>query len=84
MKHLCKKCLLLEAGENAVFQTVSDYLNTLDTSLMVNNTLYSKRLSFCKDCEHLISGMCRKCGCYVEIRAALKDKSCPDFDNKKW
>lgn len=73
-----------EAGENAVFQTVSDYLNTLDKALMTDTALYNKRLSFCKDCEYLISGMCRKCGCYVELRAALKDKVCPDLDNKKW
>lgn len=76
MKQLCKKCLLLEAGENATFQTISDYLNTLDQSLLVGNELYNKRLAFCKKCEYLISGMCRKCGCYVEIRAALKDKAC--------
>ena len=84
MKQLCKKCLLLEAGENAAFQTISDYLNTLDQSLLVGNELYNKRLAFCKKCEYLISGMCRKCGCYVEIRAALKDKVCPDYDSKKW
>lgn len=84
MEHLCKKCLLLEAGEDAAFQTVSDYLKTLDKALVVDDNLYSERLSYCKNCDNLISGMCRKCGCYVEIRAALKDKGCPDFDDKKW
>lgn len=84
MEHLCKKCLLLEAGEDAAFQTVSDYLKTLDKALIVDDDLYSERLSYCKNCDYLISGMCRKCGCYVEIRAALKDKGCPDFDCKKW
>lgn len=84
MEHLCKKCLLLEAGEAAAFQTVSDYLKTLDKALVVDNNLYAERLSHCKNCDNLISGMCRKCGCYVEIRAALKDKDCPDFDDKKW
>lgn len=84
MEHLCKKCLLLEAGEDAAFQTVSDYLKTLDKALIVDDDLYLERLSYCKNCDYLISGMCRKCGCYVEIRAVLKDKSCPDFDCKKW
>ncbi|MDE6110918.1 MAG: hypothetical protein K2F65_03260 [Eubacterium sp.] len=84
MEHICKKCLLLEAGEEAAFKTVSDYLDTLDKSLIVDNDLYRKRLSLCKACDYLISGMCRKCGCYVEIRAALKEKDCPDFDNRKW
>lgn len=80
----CKKCLLLEAGEQKSFAGVKDYLDTIDNSLKVNDDLYKKRLSLCRECDNLISGMCLKCGCYVEIRAALKNKACPDFDDKKW
>ena len=75
MEHFCKKCLLLEAGEDAAYKTVSDYLSTLNDSLKVDEELYKKRLDFCRDCDNLIAGMCRKCGCYVEIRAALNEKS---------
>lgn len=81
---VCKKCLLLEAGEQKSFAGVKDYLDTIDNSLKVNDDLYKKRLSLCRECNNLISGMCLKCGCYVEIRAALKNKACPDFDDKKW
>lgn len=84
MEHFCKKCLLLEAGENAAYKTVSDYLETIDDSMKVSDEEYEKRLSYCKRCEYLISGMCRKCGCYIEVRAALKNKDCPDYPNKKW
>ncbi len=84
MEHICKKCLLLEAGEEAAFKSVSDYLSTVEQDLLANKALYHSRLELCKKCEFLISGMCRKCGCYVEIRAALKDKSCPNEDNKLW
>lgn len=84
MKHQCKKCLLLEAGEKAVFNTVSEYLENLDKDLKVSSTEYKKRLDLCRKCDSLISGMCLKCGCYVEIRAALKNKSCANFDNKLW
>lgn len=84
MGHLCKKCLLLEAGEKAAYQTVNDYLSTLDDKLKAEKSLYEYRLSICRECEFLISGMCLKCGCYVEIRAALKDKKCPDYNNRKW
>ena len=80
----CKKCLLNEAGESKSLKLVEDYLNSLEQELKVTQDIYSKRLSMCKACDNLISGMCIKCGCYVEIRAALKDKSCPDYDNKKW
>lgn len=84
MEHICKKCLLLEAGKKAAFKTVTDYLNNLDDELKADEVLRDKRLALCKDCDYLISGMCRQCGCYVEIRAALKDKSCPNFDDRKW
>ncbi len=81
---VCKKCLLLEAGEEKSFIGVKDYIDTIDNSLKVNDDLYLKRLSFGKECDNLISGMCLKCGCYVEIRAVFRNKSCPDFDDKKW
>ena len=45
---------------------------------------YKLRLEKCKKCDFLISGMCLKCGCYVEVRAALNDKHCADFNNKTW
>ncbi|MGN0522105.1 MAG: DUF6171 family protein [Eubacterium sp.] len=84
MIHQCKKCLLLEAGENAAFKTVSDYISNLDNSLKADENTYKSRLELCKKCDNLISGMCLKCGCYVEIRAILKNKACPDYDNRKW
>ena len=45
---VCKKCLLLEAGEEKSFIGVKDYIDTIDNSLKVNDDLYLKRLSFCK------------------------------------
>lgn len=84
MEHICKKCLLLEAGEKATYKTVTDYLDTLDDELKADKTLRDKRLALCRACDYLIAGMCRQCGCYVEIRAALKDKTCPNFDDRKW
>lgn len=84
MHHKCKKCLLLEAGENKSFETVRDYISNLSDALKVSSETYRSRLDCCKNCDCLISGMCLKCGCYVEVRAVLKDKSCPDFNNPKW
>ncbi len=84
MNHLCKKCLLLEAGEQKSFETVRDYISNLSDDLKIGDDAYRDRLRKCRECDYLISGMCLKCGCYVEIRAVLKDKQCPDFDNRKW
>lgn len=84
MNHQCKKCLLLEAGEKNSFKTVSDYIANLNDDLKAEDDVYKNRLKKCKECDYLISGMCRKCGCYVEVRAVLKSNVCPDFDNPKW
>lgn len=84
MIHQCKKCLLLQAGENVKHQEIIDYLNTIPDSDKVSDEAYKNRLAECLSCDYLISGMCRKCGCYVEIRARLKNQSCPNIDNKKW
>lgn len=80
----CKRCLLEESGKKRTYESVRDYLNNLSFDLKVSDELYSKRLDLCKTCNHLISGMCLKCGCYVQVRAALKDRECPNHDDRKW
>lgn len=84
MYHQCKKCLLLEAGEKKSFEQINDYIDTLDESLKTDESTYLRRLEICKECDNLISGMCLKCGCYVEVRAVFKDKKCADYDNLRW
>lgn len=80
----CKKCLLLEAGEQKSYKGIQDYLDTVDSELKADEAIYQSRLEKCRDCDMLISGMCLKCGCYVEVRAAFKEKKCADYDNCKW
>ncbi len=80
----CKKCLLLEAGEKVTYDEIMQYVASLDKNDLADEEIFIQRISLCKECENLISGMCLKCGCYVEIRARLKDADCPDYDNAKW
>lgn len=84
MNHICKKCLLLEAGEVKSYESLSEYIETLEASCKVSDDVYNSRLSICKECENLIAGMCIKCGCYVELRAVYKDKRCADYNVMKW
>lgn len=84
MNHECKKCLLLEAGEKVTYQEIMDYISTLDSNDLVDSETIESRLKHCKECDELISGMCRKCGCYIEVRARLKGSNCPSYDNRKW
>lgn len=65
----------------AYFQNLRDYIANLDEDVKAEDTLYEKRLSFCKECDLLLDGMCRACGCFVELRAAIRTNGCP-YD--KW
>ncbi len=84
MEHICKKCLLLEAGNRGAHEKIRELIDDIDDDLRANDLLYNKRISICQNCESLISGMCLKCGCYVELRAAYKNKSCPNYGSEKW
>ncbi len=80
----CKKCLLLESAEGDMLNLIKEKIEKLSPDEKVSQEEYENRLSFCKMCDNLISGMCLKCGCYVEFRAAFKKQNCPDAANRKW
>ena len=63
------------------FKNLQDYIDNLDPETKVSDETYEQRLSVCTQCDLLLEGMCRSCGCYVELRAALIKNYCP---NKKW
>lgn len=79
---LCRKCLTRElAGQEETYRTIREYIDNLDPDAKADEGLYEERLDVCKECEMLLQGMCRSCGCYVELRAAMKKNTCP---RKKW
>ena len=80
----CKKCLLYESAEGDILSDIKEKISKLPDDDKVSEEEYEKRLSFCKDCDNLISGVCMKCGCYVEFRAAFKKQKCPDVKDRKW
>ena len=74
----CKKCLVREqADSNRMFETISQYIENLEEERRADERLYNERLSICKECERLLEAMCSACGCYVEIRASVKQNICP-------
>ncbi len=80
----CKRCLLLEsAGENTLAD-IRKRIEKLSDEEKTPEEIYQKRLSECKNCDFLISGVCMKCGCYVEFRAAFKKMKCPNANNRRW
>lgn len=80
-KRVCKKCLTREMGADEYFKNLHEYIAGIDKELKAEDMLYEKRLSVCKECELLLDGMCRSCGCYVELRAVMDKNICP---NGKW
>jgi hypothetical protein len=73
----CKRCLVYEMAEASQYQTMYDYIKNLDEGVKTSEEVYQERLKTCKQCDNLLAGMCRICGCYVELRAAIQTKSCP-------
>lgn len=78
----CKRCLIRDmADQEEYFRSLRDYIDNLDIDIKSSDSLYEERLALCRECEMLMQGMCRKCGCYVELRAALAKNACPA---KQW
>lgn len=75
---MCRKCLTREmADQEELFRNLQDYIDRLEPEVRVDSEEYETRLAVCRECDMLLAGMCRVCGCYVELRAAMKRKHCP-------
>ena len=80
----CKRCLLHESAQTDVIESIKSRIEKLSADEKADYELYRSRLNECQKCDNLISGVCMKCGCYVEFRAAFKKQKCPDVKAKKW
>ena len=80
--NICKKCLIRDMAEKSYTENLKSYMQRIDENIKVSEKEYEKRLSICKKCDNLLSGMCLKCGCYVELRAMTKKQKCPSIPSK--
>ena len=69
------------AGSEETYRSLREYIDNLDPDIKAGEELYEKRLFVCKNYDLLLEGMCRSCGCYVELRAVIMKNVCP---RKKW
>ena len=81
-RRYCKKCLLRDMDWSDYFQNMYDYIKNIPAKDKVPDEEYERRLSICRECEWLLEGMCRVCGCYVEMRAAMKVRGCPQTPDR--
>ena len=82
-QRFCKKCLLDKLFEEKEYQHLQDYIKNLDEYTKTEDKEYKERLGICMKCDNLINGMCKICGCFVEMRAAVKKNHCPNIE-KCW
>ena len=74
-RRFCRKCLLQDMDEEAILLTLCISSENLDADLKVTSELYDERLAFCRECDNLISGMCRVCGCFRGVTRSHEKKT---------
>lgn len=79
----CFRCLLQQADEGQLFELIQQRIAALPAAQKAAPEEYSRRLALCESCDELVSGTCRKCGCYMELRAAKKSTGCP-HERPRW
>ncbi len=77
---ICEKCLFREMSDSEYFRYIRQFLDSMNPDDRVSEALYEARLAACRECSYLRGGMCRMCGCFVEIRAAAKIRHCPGVE----
>lgn len=82
-KPVCKRCLLAEIDVDGLYKKVSELIELMPEDVKAPDDIYQKRLNICRSCESLENGICRECGCFVELRAASKKNYCPSV-YKHW
>ena len=73
----CTRCLLKDYSKEVYDKLIVEGLKALPAEDLTTEDVTAARLNVCKNCEKINQGTCLACGCYVEIRAALKAGKCP-------
>lgn len=78
---LCRKCLVPDFFEDKE-RFLSLSLARIAPDLRTHQEIYEKRLESCGNCRHLLNGVCRLCGCFIAVRAAVASNTCPDVHSR--
>lgn len=82
-KPFCRRCLLEDMPSEAeMARSVRELVELLPDAIRAPQEVTARRLGVCRTCDHLRSGMCELCGCYVELRAAKLPLRCPDLPSR--
>ena len=73
----CRKCLLIDASAGKEKEIVYRYISELSETEKAPGVLFQERLEVCRACDMLSAATCQACGCFVEVRAAVRKQKCP-------
>ena len=80
---MCKRCMLeeMENGTDiaALLYRMAESIPPKERS---DQEERNRRLDICRQCDHLYSGTCALCGCFVLLRASKKRSACPDIPDR--
>lgn len=62
---------------DGLYASVREIVKNLPEEKRVAEAEYHRRLEICRKCDFLNNGICGKCGCFVELRTAKTNMSCP-------
>lgn len=79
----CRRCLLKDLDKDEYFKSIYSYIESIPDEIKTDSKEYTRRLKLCQKCDNLINGMCKVCGCFIEVRAAKKHNYCPNI-KKAW
>jgi len=82
-KRKCRICALEELEGTDIKAYVEKALRLLPEDGLTDREEYEKRTGICMSCGHYVNFTCKKCGCLVHVRAALRENHCP-VKNRKW
>ena len=83
-KKICRRCLLSQVPDlQELEKAIRERISLMPEEERVSAEEQQRRLAVCRNCDHLNSGTCGLCGCYVELRAAKVLMHCPCVP-KKW
>lgn len=73
----CRLCEISERFPDDIDRYVKQYIETLPEDSRTSDEEYVRRIELCAVCDRLEAGICRSCGCFVGVRAAVRSGVCP-------
>lgn len=84
MEISCRLCTAFATESELLKEKLLTYISMLGEEEKADSALYAIRIEKCEKCKAMQQGVCSYCGCFVIVRAAKKQMSCPYPSGRKW